>query len=475
MSLAVLTGLRILSLSFSQTDLFFDEAQYWAWAQEPAFGYFSKPPLIAWSIWSTTSLCGDGEACVRLSSPLFHAGSAIFLFLAARELFDARTGFWSAIVFATLPGISFSSNIVSTDVPLLFFWSAALYFGIRLIQDRNWSFALLLAVAIGLGALSKYAMLYFYLCAAIWFAVEPRGRWLLKDWKGAALIAIPLLFLAPNIGWNLQHGLVTFSHTADNAGIGGIPVHPVNMLEFILAQCGVFGPVLFPMLIWIAIRAIRQASGEETKLLLSFSIPIVLLVTVLAFLSRAHANWAATAFPAATILVVATMLMRKRMALFAATLAVNAIAFVALTVGPVVADQGLIPGKTDPYARMLGWRQLGEETRKVLSQHEYGTIVTDDRQLVTELLYYLGKSDVPIRAWRRPGPPHDHFELTRPFSGADAEPVLLVTLRGARNRVDDHFETVREIKTVTIPAGPKSKRRVTFEALENFKGIADEE
>jgi hypothetical protein len=48
--LAALTVMRLIGLKFSVVDMFFDEAQYWAWSREPAFGYFSKPPLLAWII-----------------------------------------------------------------------------------------------------------------------------------------------------------------------------------------------------------------------------------------------------------------------------------------------------------------------------------------------------------------------------------------------------------------------------------------
>jgi len=48
------------------------------------------------------------------------------IFALAKRLYDARTGFWAAIAFATLPGVSFSAGIISTDVPLLFFWALAL-------------------------------------------------------------------------------------------------------------------------------------------------------------------------------------------------------------------------------------------------------------------------------------------------------------------------------------------------------------
>ena len=70
--LLAILAVRIIALAVSHAELFFDEAQYWAWGQEPAFGYYTKPPLIAWIIGATTSLCGDAPFCVRLPSPLMH-------------------------------------------------------------------------------------------------------------------------------------------------------------------------------------------------------------------------------------------------------------------------------------------------------------------------------------------------------------------------------------------------------------------
>ena len=64
-ALRLLTLFRLATLAFSQTELFFDEAQYWFWSRELAFGYYSKPPLIAWIIRGATELCGQGEACIR--------------------------------------------------------------------------------------------------------------------------------------------------------------------------------------------------------------------------------------------------------------------------------------------------------------------------------------------------------------------------------------------------------------------------
>jgi len=43
-----------------------DEAQYWSWSQNLDWGYFSKPPLIAWIIAISTSLFGQAEWAIRL-------------------------------------------------------------------------------------------------------------------------------------------------------------------------------------------------------------------------------------------------------------------------------------------------------------------------------------------------------------------------------------------------------------------------
>ena len=88
--LIALTAWRLVALELGPLTLMFDEAQYWTWAKDPAFGYFSKPPMVAWLIAFTTSLCGDGEACVRASSPLLHLATASTVWLLARRMFGPR-------------------------------------------------------------------------------------------------------------------------------------------------------------------------------------------------------------------------------------------------------------------------------------------------------------------------------------------------------------------------------------------------
>jgi 4-amino-4-deoxy-L-arabinose transferase-like glycosyltransferase len=77
--IAALLTFRVGALLVSPLGLHGDEAQYWAWSKDLDWGYFTKPPLIAWTIWVTTSLFGDAEWAVRLSSPVLHSITTLFL------------------------------------------------------------------------------------------------------------------------------------------------------------------------------------------------------------------------------------------------------------------------------------------------------------------------------------------------------------------------------------------------------------
>ena len=49
--IVILTVLaRCLAIINSPLELSADEAQYWLWSNHLSWGYFSKPPLIAWLI-----------------------------------------------------------------------------------------------------------------------------------------------------------------------------------------------------------------------------------------------------------------------------------------------------------------------------------------------------------------------------------------------------------------------------------------
>ncbi|MDZ4789921.1 MAG: glycosyltransferase family 39 protein [Hyphomicrobiales bacterium] len=467
-ALAALGLWRIVALYLSNTELFFDEAQYWAWSEELDFGYYSKPPFIAWLIRAATEVCGDGEFCIRLPSPIIHTFSSILVFLLARRLFDARTGFWAALTFATLPGISFSAGLISTDVPLLFFWTAALFAFVLMLETRSWAAAAALGLAFGFGMLSKYAMGYFVLCAALYAVWAGEARRLANDPRVYAALGIAALVITPNMIWNFKNQFATFSHTADNAKWGGSMFNIGSALEFFAAQAGVFGVILFGGLIWTAWRLRGQTLTAQQKLLFAFSAPVILLITGQALLSRAHANWAAVAYVAATILVVAEFLRSDARRLLQGSLALHIAALVLVGGGNATAGRFTLPGGMDPYERVLGWKAIAEETDRQALAGGFKAVAVDKRSLTAELIYYM-RSGTPVVALRESAP-RDHFELSRPVTQTTPEPILFVSFKQKTARLAGVFQSVDFIGSQDIKAGKSGERRVYFFRLAGFKG-----
>jgi 4-amino-4-deoxy-L-arabinose transferase-like glycosyltransferase len=144
-AVALIGGLllfRVFVVLLNPAGLHGDEAQYWAWAQDPAFGYYSKPPLIAWVIWTTTALFGDAEWAVRLASPFLHSMTAVLTYLTATRLYGAKTGFFASALYVLMPGVALSASIISTDAALLVFVALFIHAWVRLRERATWVWAL---------------------------------------------------------------------------------------------------------------------------------------------------------------------------------------------------------------------------------------------------------------------------------------------------------------------------------------------
>ncbi len=474
--LAVVAAMRLIALAANGTDLYMDEAQYWAWSQDLAFGYFSKPPLIAWIIHGATAVCGEGEACIRLPAVLLHLVTATLIYGIAARLYSVDVAVVAGLGYTLLPAVSLSSGIISTDVPLLAAWALALYAFAGLLSAPTPRDTVLLALALGLGLNAKYAMAYFVLCAAIYFIVTPERRMRLRDPHLWLALAGGLALIAPNLLWNTGNGFVTVAHTADNASWRGIPFHPGKAGEFLLAQFGVFGPILFGALLVIIWRATRRPSdaAPPDKLLLAFSVPILLLVTTQGLVSRAHANWAAPAYVAATVLITAVMMRDRAWTWLRASFAINVAIALLIAIATWQAGRLALPGVGDPFARTLGNRELAavvkdEIAAAALRGQPIRSILTDDREVAATLAYYARDIGVPMLAWRDGPAPRSYFEMTHPFTAAAAEPVLLVSPRAPAPSLTDRFDSVGPETTHTLPAGRHTTRTVHFSLLAKYK------
>ncbi|MGE0716676.1 MAG: ArnT family glycosyltransferase [Alphaproteobacteria bacterium] len=464
---AALTALRLLWLAGDPVDLYGDEAQYWIWAKEPAFGYYSKPPLVAWLIALSTALFGDGVLAIKLPSALVHAGTAMVLWAIGRDLGGERAAFWSAVVWATLPAVFLSAVIISTDPPLLLCWGLALHAFLRARRSSGTGWWVVAGIWTGLGLLAKYAMGYFILSAALCLVATPGDRSLL--WRRLPATIVPAtLLLAPNIAWNAVNGFATFRHTGDNANLGGSLFHPGALAEFVASQLLVFGPITFLALV----AAVATARGGDARRLTFFVWPTLAVACVIAFLSRAHANWAAPAYVAATPLVVAWLLERGRRRLLAAAVALHVALGAIVMVGPAtVRAAGFdLPARFDPWRRVSGWAELGDAVTALRARHPEAGLLVDHRILLAALVYYVRPHPFDVVKWNPDGVANDHFELTTHLEAAPQRSFILVTPRADPADVLARFDKSERLAEIVVPIGPDRDRRHHAFLVTGFRG-----
>ncbi len=456
--LAAVAVVRLIGLHLSVVDLFPDESQYWAWSRALAFGYSSKPPLLAWVIAAATHVCGNTEACIRAPAPIFYFATSLTVYAIACQLYDGRVAFFAAVSVGLATGVAFSARIISTDVPLLLFWALALLAYVKLLDGGDWRWAGLLGSALGLGLLTKYAMIYFLPGIALAAVLDHDARRFLRSPSLWLAIAIAALLIAPNIVWNVEHGWVTLRHTGDNIRGAGIEFNALHALEFVGAQFGVFGPVLFALMLFGVVRVASPAVDRADRLMLAFALPQLALVTADSLVNRANANWAASAFISGAIAAVALLVRHQAWKWLAASITCGVVAQVVLLAGDTAATRLHVPflANSDPYQRTLGWRSLGEQAGLLARRVGARTIVGVTREEVASLLYYWRDQPEQILAW--PLPQVRQRELTPDFTDAAPQPILYVSELPQTELLSRCFARIEPLGELDTPTGPTTSR-----------------
>ncbi|MEO1773796.1 MAG: glycosyltransferase family 39 protein [Pseudomonadota bacterium] len=426
------TFLRLGINAFEWLPVHFDEAQYWAYGQELAWGYYSKPPGVGAVIRVTTDLGGDTLFSLRLSSPLAHALIAIGLLTLGKRMFDAQTGFWAAAVYTAAPGVTVSSMIVSTDPVMMVPWVLGMIAWLRASETGHWRDWALLGVFIGLGTLAKYTMLAMPAALIGYALFSARGR----DLRGAGIAAAAAtVVLAPNLAWNAANGFATVTHVAEDADPGQGYFNIVDFLEFAGAQLGVIGPVIF-IAILIAFWRRQDWIGDWRMRMLAWQTGLLLFaMLLLAFLTRAQPNWAAPAYVAGSLFAARWLIMVGAGRMLRLQLGLGAIAGIAAYGMASLYAGGqaeTLLRATDPYKKT----RIGEPfcSRALAAMQEEGAevMLSWDRRRLSECMFIGGLSWDEIAVWNPEITAQNHHELVATLQPGD-ERLMLLAVMGPRD------------------------------------------
>ena len=404
-----LTLLKIFAIFYTTFSLFGDEAQYWFWSKDLDFGYFSKPPLIAWIIHLYIIFFGDSFESIKLFPIFFYFITSVSIYVFCKKLnFTKPLALTCALSFLISPAVSISSFLVSTDVILLLFWTLSLSALIDIKKDPSIVNFIILGIMLGLAFLAKYAAIYFVFGLILLLLFENKlGNIFLKYKRGFLLFVLTtLIILAPNIIWNYNYGWLTFGHTAENASLNKINVNLFGGMKFFVSQIIMVGPIVFFAFFYYLKKNIKI--NFVTKFLICFWAPSFFIVLVESLLVRAHANWAAVSLISLLILIVGTIHKLNKNILFInnyANLFVGIIFFLSIGLSFSSKVFGPISGIDD----LLNIIQANKSNHK-------NTLVVGDRMLFANLSYEFFETDTKLYSPYSPGSKiAHHFQLQNPL------------------------------------------------------------
>ncbi len=409
-------AIRLAALAVTPLGLDVEEAQYWQWSTTPDLGYFTKPPMIAWVISVGTTIFGDTTFGVRFMAPIIQGICAILFMKIAQSAHSQKAGNIAALIWLTLPISALGGQIVSTDSPMLLFLLAATLMLVPLanFEKIDGKAALLSGLFTGLGMMSKYAAIYLPAGLLLWWVFVGRHHDLIKIRHVFAYIAGIGVSLLPNLVWNINNGFVTARHLSHNANLDEPSYSILGSLEFLFAQMGVVGPVIFVIAIMTLVFS-RQ--HKTSQFWIALFIPAITIISIQGFFSDANANWAVASWPPALLLTAmycADHWRRLRNPLLIG-IGLNTGIMMVVLITSFAGSLGPLTPASDPLRRLKAWQLHAGDIADFASVHDVDNIVVMRRGFAAKLIWELRDTNIAVALIDGNGIPENHFEKTFPW------------------------------------------------------------
>jgi hypothetical protein len=258
------------------TELFHDEAYYWKYAQQLAWGYFDHPPMIAIVV-KLGYLVFQNELGVRLVVILMNTAT---IYLIEKIIQPPNLKLYYAII-ASIILLHYGGVLAIPDNPLLFFTATFYYLYKRYCDTEDWRWMVLLGVNAALLMLSKY-----HGAIVILATLFSNPRLIRKPYTWIALL-ISLVIFSPHLYWQFQHGFPSISYQLFSRSVTVFDV--TYILEFIFTQPLIYGPIIGFPLLYFAFR--EKAEGNFEKALKYNLIGVFALFFISTFKGKVEAHW----------------------------------------------------------------------------------------------------------------------------------------------------------------------------------------
>ncbi len=381
-----------LLISYGHIELGPDEAQYWTWSQALDWGYYSKPPGIAWQIFLGTHLFGSTEWAVRCLSILLSAFQSYLVYLSARYAGLSRdSSFWSAICMAFSP-IGFAGSLFAvTDVGFLLCWTGASALCLKAISQKSAPSIPILSTWVIVGALFKWPMFLFWLFVAL---LRKKCFPSLSFSFLATGLLVSCLALLPSFWWNFSHDWATFRHTFATLIGGSGHKAAGNGFEFLGAQALLLSPLLFFLFAFSVVQWFKNRQALPLTLYFCGFVTSATLIAacVASCFQKIQGNWALFAYPTGWILLGWMLEDAKKintqaiMQKWTKIGIVSSVVLIAIVLG--LAHSSSLPFAFQPFKHNSGSRELSKQLDALGYDPDRHFLAADRYQTASLLSFY---------------------------------------------------------------------------------------
>lgn len=350
-----------------------DTIDHWVQSRVWSLGYAEHPPMVAWLLALATGVLGSSQAALETiaqgANLLVMAGD----YALAAWLFGPLAAAFTVVFLEATVYFTAGSTVFQIDQPLMLFWLAALACLLAYRRTGRGRWLLAMGVCAGLGGLSKYTMVLFYLGLGAWMLLVPGAR---REWRnpyqylgGLAALAV----VSPVVAWNARHDWVSFRYQLDKAT--GDTVFGLASLAFVVGAVLLFSAVVVgwgaPAL-WRRWRQDRLGHPDAAVLAVMGLAPLAFFVLVLLQGSFSDPKWANVGMLALFPLFGREAAARWRAGRRRGVLGVAGAAYglnVAL-LGLVVAQalHPFLPLPRDPTDQVVAWERTGRQVHALLRE-----------------------------------------------------------------------------------------------------------
>ncbi|MES2309721.1 MAG: glycosyltransferase family 39 protein [Verrucomicrobiota bacterium] len=375
-------------------ELIEDEAQYRLWSKHLDWSYYSKGPLVSWTIFVGTSIMGDTVFGIRWISVLLSAATGWMIFCLGSRLWNERIGFYALIIVISFPLYAVGSVLMTIDPLSVFFWILAAHLFLSAVEKNKMSLWIGCGLAVGFGILGKFVNALELLSFLFFLLSDSDRRVRLKEKGFYLMLLVAVICMAPILYWNADHGWITLTHLQERGKLDRhFEIQISEILKFLKMQAITITPLYFLGMIVMGVsttpllwKSTRENQGLRYAVLLF--LPTFLLYFILSFNDKGEANWTATGLIGGILLLAyaGVSLVTQSRAKAIGVAIIFGLAFLETVLCHDPFGLG-VPLKSDPAARLRGWSDLAH---KVDAVRQPGDVVIGNKyQTASILAFYL--------------------------------------------------------------------------------------